>query len=82
MGTLFSVEVIEVYFAGLCCKNSIQKHAREAVILLGILYDTECFFFTWDRPLQTKQYHKFLCSKDIYPVACCPLLKKHFIYCS
>lgn len=44
MATLYSVVVIEVGFAGLSCKNSIQEHDGEAVMLLGILYDTECFF--------------------------------------
>lgn len=48
MATLYSVVVIEVGFAGLSCKNSIQEHDGEAVMLLGILYDTECFFFFFD----------------------------------
>jgi hypothetical protein len=43
MTTLYSVIVIEVGFAGLSYKNSTQKHDGEAVMLLGILYDTDCF---------------------------------------
>lgn len=45
VATLYSVVVIEVGFAGLLCKNSIQKHDGEAVMLLGILCDTQCFFY-------------------------------------
>jgi len=44
MATLQSVVVIEVGFVALSCKNSIQEHDGEAVMLLGVLYDTECFF--------------------------------------
>jgi hypothetical protein len=44
MATLYSIIIIEVGFADLACKNIIQKRDREAVMLLGIIYDTECFF--------------------------------------
>jgi len=44
MATLYGIIIIEVGFADLACKNIIQKRDREAVMLLGIIYDTECFF--------------------------------------
>jgi len=44
VATLYSIVVIEVGFVDFSCKNSIQKHDGETVMLLRILYDTECFF--------------------------------------
>jgi len=75
MATLYSIVVIEVGFADLSCKNSIQKHDGEAVMLLGILYDTECFL-TWDGTLQTKHHHQFFVKQRCLPYGVLANVKK------
>ena len=81
MATLYSVVVIEVGFVGLSCKNSIQKHDGEAVMLLVILCDMECFFdLGWSTTDQTAS--SVFVKQRCLPYGVLSIVKKHFVYCS